>query len=255
MRLSLAVAFLLLLLLALPVAAQDEPPTPTPFPFTMPPQKSGGLIMPDFGPDATQADYGAEVYRLVCKACHGDKGQGLAPDWIAQWAPEDQNCWQTKCHAANHPPEGFVLPRDIPPVVGPALTGRFADGQQLHNYIAATMPWHAAGTLESDEYWQATAHLLEMNGVEVGNATLDPANAASFSLAQGSSQGGPAQTAPAAAATPPPPDATATRQAEMAAERAAEEAASEGWPWGWAALLLGSMAGIIWVIYTAVQRA
>ena len=112
MRRSLVIIVTFLLLVpARPgavIVAQDTPPTPASG-IAMPAERNG-LIMPDLGPDATQADYGAEVYRLVCKACHGDKGQGLTPDWIAQWAPEDQNCWQLKCHAENHPPERFVLP-------------------------------------------------------------------------------------------------------------------------------------------------
>jgi hypothetical protein len=232
-------------------AVQEDPPTPTPASgFTMPPQKSNGLIMPDLGPDATQADYGYEVYRLVCKACHGDKGQGLTADWIAQWAPEDQNCWQLKCHAANHPPEGFVLPHNIPAVVGPAMTGRFANARQLHGYIAATMPWHLAGSLEPEEYWQATAYLLQMNGIDVGDETLNEENSASFKLAPNVQS----EATPLTPQTQPPPGAAATRQAERAAEKAAAEAEREGWPWGWIVLLLGSVAGLIWVFGTALQQ-
>lgn len=231
------------------VAAQDAPPTPASG-ITMPAEPRKGLIMPDMGPDATQADYGAEVYRLVCKACHGDKGQGLTPDWIAQWAPEDQNCWQLKCHAANHPPEGFVLPRDVPPVMGAAVAERFVDGAQLHNYIAAAMPWQDRGVLTPDEYWQVTAYLLAQHGMDLTGVTLDAENAASYKMI---SDGGAKQDV-AAVGAQTTPGAVATRQAALAANRAADEAQSEGWPWGWIALLLASVVGMIWVFSTAVRQ-
>jgi len=83
---------------------------------TIPPTEDSWVIV-DLPEDATQLEYGTEVYRLVCKACHGDKGQGLTGDWRAQWEPEDQNCWQSKCHALNHPPDGFYMPQ-VPAVVG-----------------------------------------------------------------------------------------------------------------------------------------
>ena len=251
MRFSCVIALALLCLLLLPMGAGAQEIAPTASPAKMQPQGESWVLIPDLGPNATQADYGAEVYRLVCKACHGDRGQGLTPDWIVQWAPDDQNCWQSKCHSANHPPDGFVLPRDIPPAIGATVASRFTDGLQLQRYIAATMPWHAPGTLESEEYWQVTAYLLAQSGVEIGNATLNEENAASYTM----TASGPVQGTTVAAATQRPPGAAATRQAQIAADRSAAEAADESWPWGWIALLLGSMAGIIWVIYIAVRQA
>ncbi len=55
MRRTLAaiLAALFLCLLPVAVAAQDAPPTPAPA------ATHKGLLMPDLGPDATQADYGA----------------------------------------------------------------------------------------------------------------------------------------------------------------------------------------------------
>jgi cytochrome c1 len=246
---AIVLAALVPCLFAAAALAQDPAPASG---MTMPPSNNASWVLtPDLGPDATQVEYGAEVYRLVCKACHGDKGQGLTPDWIAQWAPEDQNCWQSKCHAANHPPDGFVLPRDIPPVVGDAVTNRFVSGSQLHSYIAATMPWHAPGRLTSDEYWQVTAYLVEQNGVKVGNATIGEENAGAYKLALAAQA---RDGTPIFAPTPQEPGAAATQQAELAAQNAAEEAAEEGWPWGWGALVLGSMAGTVWVLNTAVRQ-
>ncbi len=188
------------------------------------------------------------MYRLVCKACHGDVGQGLTPDWIAQWEPEDQNCWQSKCHALNHPPDGFVVPRDVPPVMGATVAERFRDGQQLHAYIAAAMPWQDPGVLQPAEYWQVTAYLLAHNGVDLGGVTLDADTAASFKMIGDAPAPGPAVTAQ------PTPGAAATVQAEIAVQRAATQAAKPGWPWGWIALLPVSMVGAIWVFSTAVRQ-
>ena len=73
------------------------------------------------------------------------------------WAPVDQNCWQSKCHAANHPPEGFVLPV-APGLVGPALTYRFANALALHDFIRDYMPWYGPKTLTDKDSWAVTAH-------------------------------------------------------------------------------------------------
>ena len=93
--------------------------------------------------------------------------QGLTDEWRATWAPADQNCWQSKCHAANHPPEGFVLPV-APGVVGPALTYRFANALALHDFIRDYMPWYGPKTLTDKDSWAVTAHILKMNNIETG---------------------------------------------------------------------------------------
>lgn len=134
---------------------------------SMPPMSNeGSWVIVDLPPDATQLEYGAEVYRLVCKACHGDKGQGLTDDWRAQWAPKDQNCWQSKCHASNHPPDGFYMPI-APAVVGPPVQ-MFATAQDLYNYIHVSMPWHDRGSMTEKESWSVTAYILKINGVDPG---------------------------------------------------------------------------------------
>ena len=121
-------------------------------------------ILVDLPANATQLEYGAEVYRLVCQDCHGDRGQGLTAEWRATWAPQDRNCWQSKCHAANHPQDGFTLPA-VPPVVGPAVMARFATAQDLHDLIQAEMPWYRPGNLTDKDSWSVTAHILQMNQI------------------------------------------------------------------------------------------
>jgi hypothetical protein len=134
-------------------------PTPTP--------ETSWLILPEMSQEATQADYGAEIYRLVCQDCHGDRGQGLTDEFRATWAPKDQNCWQSKCHASNHPPDGFDLPRYVPAVIGPAALPTLNSPDDLHAFIQRYMPWHNPGALTDEEYWQLTAFLLRENSLAI----------------------------------------------------------------------------------------
>ena len=127
------------------------------------------LVIPEMPSTATQADFGAEIYRLVCQDCHGDRGQGLTDAWRAEWAPEDQNCWQSKCHASNHPPEGFVLPRSVPAIMGPKSLARFETTRDLFEYIRSKMPWHDPGNLVDAEYWQITAFMARERGLDLND--------------------------------------------------------------------------------------
>lgn len=145
-------------------------PTPSPTP------EESWLILPPMPAGATQADIGAEIYALVCRDCHGDRGQGLTDEFRATWAPQDQNCWQSKCHAPNHPPEGFDLPRFVPAIIGPNTLTRFESAADLLAFIGANMPWHNPGSLINEEYWQLTAYILRENEA---HTTLRFDNAAS----------------------------------------------------------------------------
>jgi len=137
---------------------QSSTPTVTPVPT------EDSWIIVDLPEDATQLEYGAEVYRLVCKACHGDKGQGLTDDWRAQWDLEDQNCWQSKCHALNHPPDGFYMPQ-VPKVLGQPIRS-FGTAFSLYTYNHNFMPWHDRGSMTEKESWSVTAYLLKINGID-----------------------------------------------------------------------------------------
>ena len=172
--------------------------SPTPFQFQMLARR---LIIPDLGPDATQADYGERAYILVCSACHGDRGQGLTSEWLAQWAPADQNCWQSKCHALNHPPDGFVLPRYAPPLLGPNTLLRFNTALELHDYIHQAMPWQDPGNLAEDEFWNITAYLVRQRGLDPMRDPLDATRAGNLRLHPE------AQSEPTASAVPAPPSA------------------------------------------------
>ncbi len=197
----------LLLVAAVQTVFSQEPPH-EPEPTGTP---ESWLILPELPETATQADVGAEIYELVCQDCHGNRGQGLTADWIATWDPEDQNCWQSKCHAGPIPTGGFALPRIVPAIVGDDTLSRFATAHALYDFIRQNMPWQAPGSLQDYEYMQLTAYLLRENGLERGDATLDETTAAAVVLH--------------------PQEATAVSTPEATATAPAAAPAAGGAPW------------------------
>jgi cytochrome c5 len=158
--------------------------TPPPSTVIAPPTRESWLILPDLPPTASQADIGAEIYRLVCQDCHGNRGQGLTDEWRAEWDPKHQNCWQSKCHASNHLPEGFILPRYAPPLIGSGTLSRFETALDLYNYMRISMPWHNPGSLQEAEYWQLTVFLAREHQITLGDLPLDEDWAAKQLLSQ-----------------------------------------------------------------------
>jgi len=140
-----------------------------------------GPVLPE---NPTQADYGADEYWRICMACHGNKGQGLTVEWREQWGPKEMNCWQSRCHAANHPPDGFVFPKTIPAVIGPDTLVRFKTAEDLYRYIKETMPWWKPGSLSDEQAWNTTAYLLKARGALPDDVILDESNAAVFPVHQ-----------------------------------------------------------------------
>lgn len=141
-------------------------------------------IGPELPENPTQSDYGAIVYWKICMACHGNRGQGLTDEWRASWGPKEMNCWQSKCHASNHPPGGFVFPRSIPGVIGETALARFKTAEDLYLYLKATMPWWDPGSLTDEEAWNVTAYLMKAQGALPAGVTLDITNAAAFPVHQ-----------------------------------------------------------------------
>jgi len=167
--------------------------TPTSFPFSMPPTE-GSWVIVDLPEDATQLEYGAEIYRLVCKACHGDIGWGLTDEWRAQWAPKDQNCWQSKCHGDNHPTDGFYMP-GVPAVVGEPIR-KFGNAFVLYTYNRAAMPYHDRGNMTDYESWAVTAYILKINDIDPP-LELNAENAVDIDLGVIDPNLGPTPTLPA----------------------------------------------------------
>ncbi|MCO6449214.1 MAG: hypothetical protein J5I90_00370 [Caldilineales bacterium] len=174
-----------------------------------------GMSMPDrlapppMPDNPTQADFGRYDFYLYCMTCHGDRGQGLTEEWRSAWAPGDRNCWQSKCHAANHPPEGFQLPYFIPYVVGKGALARFATADDLFQYVRREMPWHWPGMYDDDIYWKLTAFLAHENGLYTGDAEIGPENAMNIVLWPGRESN--TKTAPEEVAATPPNKETLTQ--------------------------------------------
>ncbi|HSJ55156.1 MAG TPA: hypothetical protein VLC52_15545 [Anaerolineae bacterium] len=229
LRAALLFCYLAILTLRGPAAlAQSPEPPPEP--------TEDRLAMPTLPAEPTQVELGAHMYRLVCMACHGDRGQGLTDEWRAAWSTDEQYCWQRKCHAANYPPGGFELVRFVPAIVGEDRLVRFQTAAGLHEYIRTRMPWQAPGSLEEDEYWQITAFVLLANGVIDGTETIGPENAAEVPIDVVS--GEPAvDLPPMAPPEMPPPHGSAGR--------------------GWLAALLGVLLVVVvagWVAWRAGRR-
>ncbi len=127
--------------------------------------------------NSSQVDKGAITYWLLCNPCHGDVGQGLTAEYRATWPPGDQNCWQSKCHAANHPPDGFQFPQTVPALMGPTALTRYATAAEVQQVIATRMPWYDPRLLNAQDSWSVTAYLLRTNGVLPTGLVLDEGNA------------------------------------------------------------------------------
>lgn len=166
------------------VAATEVPTEPEPEPVRLdsamwdPTDRLGPPAMSD--PPAT-VELGHYAYYLSCMVCHGDEGQGLEA-WRAVLPEEDRDCWQSRCHAANHPPGGFRFPQYAPPVMGQGALARFGTGAELHEYLHTEMPWQAPGILSDEEYWQITAFLAQAQGVDPGPEPLAPQGVGALDL-------------------------------------------------------------------------
>jgi hypothetical protein len=136
---------------------------------------------PSMSDPPTQVELGHYAYYLSCMVCHGDQGQGLEA-WRSALPEEDRDCWKSRCHAANHPPEGFQLPNYAPPLMGPGTLARFETGAELYEYLRTQMPWQAPGILADEEYRQITAFLAQTHGAEPGDEPLTMEGAAGLKL-------------------------------------------------------------------------
>jgi hypothetical protein len=159
-----------------PVPSSSVQTTPEPDAMADPFER---LAAPPMSDPPTQIELGHAQYHLSCMVCHGDRGQGLTEEWRSVLDPADRNCWQSKCHAPNHPPEGFEIPRSAPPVIGPGTLGAFSTAADLYAYLRVKMPWPFPGLFDDDEYWRLTAFLARANQVDLGDRVLSADSAAS----------------------------------------------------------------------------
>lgn len=172
----------------------EQPLPPTPSLENLSPEKQGyverGLIelVPDSMPlviipaNPSQADLGEDPYYQICMSCHGNWGQGLTDEWREIGFKEDMNCWQSKCHASNHPPEGFEFPKIVPPILGRNAMLGIANAQQLYDVIYETMPWWDPHSLSAEESLNLTAYIMRARGELPEGVVLTQTNMAAFTL-------------------------------------------------------------------------
>jgi cytochrome c len=109
----------------------------------------------------SQADEGAKLYGQYCASCHGDAGQGTkgAPPVVGKNA----------------------LPLD-PPATAKVRNTQFHTAQDVAQFVAASMPAKAPGSLSTDQYYDILAFDLKANGIDVSKKKIDPTSAAEIKL-------------------------------------------------------------------------
>lgn len=140
------------------------------------------LMAPILPENPTQADLGEQDYYQICLACHGNWGQGLTDEWRETGFTDDADCWQSKCHAPNHPPQGFEIPREMPPVLGRGSLPGISNAKELYQVIIDTMPWWDPGQLSEEQALNLTAYLLNARGELPEGVVLTTSNLSAFSM-------------------------------------------------------------------------
>jgi mono/diheme cytochrome c family protein len=190
----IAVAGLLMLWLIPPgvsISAQDQP-TPGRPNLAPPATRTNLTIMaPDFASavptaqtnnfDPAQFDLGRRTFTQWCATCHGDHGQGL-DKWRSSWDPAHQNCAQSGCHGYRHPPDGFLMLKVAPPLIGPDTLDKFTNAFALYIYMRALMPFQAPGALSDEEYWAVTSFLADQHKADAKGLPLNADNALDVTL-------------------------------------------------------------------------
>ena len=214
-------------------AARPEPSLPRPEP-------SGAVQTQDL---EDQLVRGRVAYGLNCISCHANRLQGLTDEWRSQWDPDHQDCWKSKCHSFNHPPDGFTIPRWAPPLREEMLA-KYGTAAELFKYISVAMPYQEPGVLSEEKYWDIEAYILHENGLRWGGEALGADNATTVRLRGPTSAG----NQPPALAVSPPPAATAPPVASPSSPPAGSGLSSRTMLWIAAGIGLVALAGgvLLW---------
>lgn len=132
---------------------------------------------------------GAAQYDYHCASCHGATGRGLAEARTA-FPESDRRC--ERCHRPNNPavlPPSALRPNDAFSLGrAPALLGEeaelrsFGSAVALYDYLRATMPRFAPGSLREDTYLRITAFLSAAAGADVPQGPWNRETAAQVPL-------------------------------------------------------------------------
>lgn len=110
-------------------------------------------------PGHGDAERGRVLYADKCAACHGAKGEGIAPN---------------PALIGREPRSGFPFAKDFRTTK--TIGNYWPYATTLFDYIRRAMPLAAPGTLTSDEVYSLTAFLLAANEVIPAGSTLDSAS-------------------------------------------------------------------------------
>lgn len=100
---------------------------------------------------------GAELYAVQCAACHGFNGEGGLNDRLVVHSPDETFPDAADPDSSQHRTVGNYWPY--------ATT--------LFDYIRRSMPFNLPGSLEDDEVYALTAHLLYLNYIITEDAEMN----------------------------------------------------------------------------------
>lgn len=135
-----------------------------------------------------QVAAGAQQYHLVCEACHGASGLGLA-EGRQSFPPSHQYC--ERCHRPYNAPlwddvditrfNSFNL-GDPPAIRGPQTLADMPNALVLYGYLRAAMPRYRPGVLTDEQYLAVTAFVAALHGDLPPDGTLTQKDAADVAL-------------------------------------------------------------------------
>jgi len=122
-----------------------------------------------------QVDEGALYFWGVCMGCHGDRGQGLTPEWQDSFG-EERDCWESGCHSPDTTSFELDPVNRVPALAGPGKLVRFSNSFELYTYILNNMPWWNPGSVTQEEAWRVTAYIMKLNGTLPSGLMLEKTN-------------------------------------------------------------------------------
>lgn len=135
-----------------------------------------------------QVRAGATEYHMVCEACHGASGLGMAEGRLS-FDPAHRYC--ERCHKPFNAPlwddvkigqfNSFNL-GDAPALRGPGALADLPNARVLYGYLKAAMPRYRPGDLTDSQYLEVTAFVAALRGDLPPDGSLTLQDAADVTL-------------------------------------------------------------------------
>lgn len=100
---------------------------------------------------------GAEIYTVKCAACHGANGEGGLNDRLVVHSPD----------------EPFPDSKDVDAWRHRAVGNYWPYATTLFDYIRRSMPYTLPGSLDNNEVYALTAHILHLNHIIAADAEMN----------------------------------------------------------------------------------